>query len=200
MTPRQRLWPLCAALALAGGGAGLGSGAAAQPVAYVLDPERSVVHFEVLHFGTSTVRGRFGPVSGGVTLDRNAGRGEINLQMATAAVDTGVRVFDVRLREPDLLASAEFPAAYFVATQMRFEEGRLAEVRGEITLRGVSQPLSLRAIRFACLADAAGNGESCGGDFEGELRRSDFGINFGLPFIADRVRLFVAAQGRRVPG
>ena len=104
-------------------------------------------------------------------------------------------VFNARLREADLLASTEFPDAYFVATRFRFEGDRLAEVRGEFTLRGVSQPLSLFARRFACRSDEGT--EVCGGDFEGELLRSDFGATFGLPFVADRVRLVVQVEGRR---
>lgn len=188
MTPHPLALPLCIALASFGAGA--------EPFLYVIDPERSAVHFEVLHFGTSTIRGRVGAVSGGVTLDRSAGRGEVRLQIATGAIDTGLRVFDARLREPDLLASTDFPVAHFVASQMRFENERLTEVRGEFTLRGVSQALSLYALRFAC-QPGEGGGEVCGGDFEGFFRRSDFGMNFGLPFVGDRVRLFVAVQGRR---
>ena len=170
-------------------------GAGAQPAAYVLDPAHSFVHFEVLHFGTSTSSGRFGPVAGVVTLDRSAGRGEVSLRIPTAGVDTGLPVFNARLREADLLASAEFPEAYFVATTFRFEGQALAEVRGEFTLRGVSQPLSLFARRFACRRDEGT--EVCGGDFEGELLRSDFGVSYLLPFVANRVRLTVQVEGRR---
>ena len=171
--------------------------AAAAPAVYVLDPEHSFVHFEVTHFGTSTSRGRFGPVSGEVTLDRAQGTGEVGVRITTAGIDTGLAVFNARLRQPDLLASNEFPEAYFVARQFRFDDGRLAEVRGEFTFRGTSQPLSLRARLFACRTD--GKSEVCGGDFEGELKRSDFGATFLLPFVGDRVRLLVQVEGRRTP-
>lgn len=171
--------------------------AAAAPAVYVLDPEHSFVHFEVTHFGTSTSRGRFGPVSGEVTLDRAQGTGEVGVRITTAGIDTGLAVFNARLRQPDLLASNEFPEAYFVARQFRFDDGRLAEVRGEFTFRGTSQPLSLRARLFACRTD--GKSEVCGGDFEGELKRSDYGATFLLPFVGDRVRLLVQVEGRRTP-
>jgi len=169
--------------------------AAAQPAVYVLDPAHSFVHFEVLHFGTSTTRGRFGPVQGEVTLDRAKARGEVGLRVATGRVDTGIPVFNARLREPDLLASAEHPEAFFVARNFRFEGAQLVEVRGEFTLRGTSQALSLRARQFGCRMD--GDTEVCGGDFEGEILRSDFGATFGLPFIANQVRLVVQVEGRR---
>lgn len=169
--------------------------AVAAPVVYALDPEHSFVHFEVQHFGTSTSRGRFGPVSGEVTLDRTAGRGEVGLRIATAGVDTGMAVFNARLRQPDLLASGEFPEAFFVARNFRFDGDRVAEVRGEFTFRGVSQPLSLRMRHFGCRQDSGV--EVCGGDFEGELLRSEFGATFLLPLVGDRVRLIVQVEGRR---
>lgn len=169
----------------------------AEPAVYRLDPEHSFVHFEVRHFGTSTTRGRVGPLQAEVMLDRAAGRGEVNLRVATASVSTGLRFFDARLREEDLLASAAYPEAFFVATQFRFDGDRLAEVRGEFTLRGTSRPLELRAMRFACRTNAPDGREVCGGDFEGEFNRSDFGMSFGVPFVADRVRLVVQVEGVR---
>ena len=75
--------------------------------------------------------------------------------------------------------------------------GRLLEVRGEFTLRGVKQPLTLRATRFACEQREMLQREVCGGDFEAEVERSAFGAVFGLPFVADRVRIVIQAEGVR---
>jgi polyisoprenoid-binding protein YceI len=170
--------------------------ALAAPVTYTLLPEQSFVQFEVMHFGTSTSRGRFGPLQGEVTLDRDKRQGEVSLRINTAAVDTGLRIFNARLREPDLLDSAQFPEAYFVARNFSFDGDRVAAVRGEFTLRGISQGLTLKALRFGCRSDDQ-PGEICGGDFEGEVKRSDFGATFGLPLVGDRVRLVVQVEGRR---
>ena len=169
----------------------------AAPVEYRFDPSHTFVHFEVRHFGTSTLRGRFGPIEGGVVLDREAGTGNLTVNVATAGVSSGVRVFDGRLREPDLLAVAEFPQASFVADRFVFDAGRLAEVKGSLTLRGVRQPLTLRALRFACEMREMLQREVCGGDFEAEFERSAFGIVFGSPFVADRVRLVIQVEGIR---
>jgi polyisoprenoid-binding protein YceI len=191
-TPSLHIAAAGAALFLAATACG---SAHAQALAYTLDPDHSFVHFEVQHFGTSTTRGRFGPVRGVVVLDRAAGRGEVSLRIPTDSVDTGIPVFNARLRQADLLASAEHPEAFFVATRFRFEGERLAEVRGEFTLRGIGQALSLHATHFACRA--VDGGEVCGGDFEGEVQRSDFGATFGLPLVGDRVRLKVQVEGKR---
>jgi polyisoprenoid-binding protein YceI len=64
-------------------------------------------------------------------------------------------------------------------------------------LRGVSRPLGLRATHFACRTDEMLKREVCGGDFEGELLRSDYGSTFGLPFVGDKVRLLISVEGVR---
>jgi polyisoprenoid-binding protein YceI len=169
--------------------------AQAEPVTYSLVPEQSFVQAEFLHFSTSTSRIRFGPIQGQVQLDRQAKKGEVSLRINTAAVDTGFGFFNARLREPDLLASTEHPEAFFVARDFRFDGDRVTEVRGEFTLRGISQGLTLKALRFGCRKDD--QGEICGGDFEGDLKRSEFGASFGLPLVGDKVRLVVQVEGRR---
>jgi polyisoprenoid-binding protein YceI len=171
--------------------------AGAEPVVYRIDPLHTFVHFEVLHFGTSTVRGRFGNIEGQVELDRAAGSGFAVLRIPTATVDTGVPAFDTRLREPDLLASEAYPEARFVAMRFRFEGAQLKSVSGELTLRDVRQVLELRALRFGCHTHPQLQREVCGGDFEGELERASFGASFGMPFVANRVRLKVQVEGLR---
>lgn len=170
-----------------------------QALQYTLDPAHSWVHFEVLHFNTSTIRGRIGPIGGTVLLDPVAGTGDVRLAVRTATVSTGIAFFDSRLRQDDLLASEAYPEAYFVATRFTFSEGRVAALRGEFTWRGVGQPLQLNALRYACRRDD-GDGtpaEVCGGDFEGEVLRGDHGASFGLPLVGNRVRLLVQVEGRR---
>lgn len=175
------------------------SAAQSQPLQYVLDPERSWVHFEVLHFNTSTIRGRIGPINGSVLIDPAAGSGDVRLAVRTGTVSTGLGFFDARLREGDLLSSEAFPDAYFVATRFTFSQGRVVTLRGEFTWRGVSQPLELTARRYGCRMDdsATAPAEVCGGDFEGEVLRSEFGANFGLPLVGNRVRLLVQVEGKR---
>ena len=181
----------CAALVLAQ------AVATAQPVVYRLDPQHTFVTFEVTHFGTSTLRGRWPVAEGFVELDRAAQRGYVSLRIATAQVDTGMPVFDARLRQDDLLATDAHPVAYFVASDFRFDGDQVVAVNGELTLRGISQGLALRGQRFGCHTHPQLRREVCGGDFEGELRRGDFGAGFGIPFVANRVRLVVQVEGIR---
>jgi len=165
------------------------------PVTYQLDPNHTFVTFEVMHFVTSTLRGRIGPVNGEVTIDRAAKAGDLRLSIPVTTVSSGSRMLDARLKEPDLLATSEYPEAYFVATRFQFDaSGGVKEVRGEFTLRGVSEPLSLQARSFACRQDAMLKRQVCGGDFDGVLKRSRFGATLGLPFVGDDVHLVVQVE------
>lgn len=166
----------------------------AQTATWSLDPDHTRVHWEVSHFGTSTHRGRFDDVRGRIDWDRTANQAEVSIVIGTASVNTGGAALDGVLRSSKFLSSDSSPDAYFVAKQWRVGADGLPEMRGEFTLRGLSQPLSLKATSFGCHPRPQDGREACGGDFEGVLSRSDFGITFGLPFIGDRVKLLVQVE------
>ena len=191
MNPAPALWRLALGLLAPA------APAAAQPVLYRLDPQHSFVTFEVMHFGTSTLRGRFAVAEGRVELDRAAQRGTVTLSIATAHVSTGTPELDARLREADMLASVDYPLAHFSASDFEFDGAKVSAVRGELRLRGWGRTLELRALRFGCHTHPELQREVCGGDFEGELRRSDFGAGWGVPFVSNRVRLVVQVEGIR---
>lgn len=194
----HRLISLTLAGALLAGLAGVPASALADAVAYRLDPSHSFASFELLHFDTSTVRGRFGPINGDITLGREAGRGRVQVVIDTAAVSTGLGVLDARLRQDDMLAVAAHPQAFFVAERFEFDaQGGVAALSGEFTLRGSSQPLRLVAQRFRCYLNPLFRREVCGGDFEAEISRASFGISHSLPFVADAVRLKIAVEAIR---
>ncbi len=173
--------------------------AKAQPVIYLIDPEHTQIWWGVRHLGTSTARGRFDHIAGRIVLDRAAGAGDVSIVVDTASVSSGVPVLDKMLRGTDFLASDAWPQAYFIGNQLRFEAGKLRELRGEFTLRGVSRGLSLIARRFHCRSEP-NTQEVCGGDFEATLERSDFGITYGLPFVGNEVALSISIEATRSPG
>jgi len=172
--------------------------AQAEPAHYRFDPTHTFAVFELLHFGTSTIRGRFGPLNGEATLDRVARKGRVQVEIDTAQASTGVAVLDERLKEPDMLAVQAHPRAYLVAERFEFDEaGKVKSLRGEFTLRGASIPLTLTAVRFNCYTSPLIRREVCGGDFEGSFSRSAAGITHSLPFVADTVRLLVQVEAIR---
>ena len=165
--------------------------------AYRLDPAHSFIQFEVRHFGASTLRGRLGPVEGHVTLDPTGSGTQASIRLPMAMLDTGVKPLDARLRKPEFFDTEAHPVTWFVARHFEWEGAQLKAVRGELTLKGISQGLTLRALRFNCYPHPMLKREVCGGDFEGTLLRSDFRMDFGVPFVADAVRVVVQVEGIR---
>jgi polyisoprenoid-binding protein YceI len=84
-----------------------------------------------------------------------------------------------------------------VAERFVFDGDTVRELRGELTVRGASQPFTLKAVHYGCYRHPMLQREVCGGDFEGELLRSDFGASFGVAFVSDRVKLKVQVEGLR---
>ena len=170
------------------------SGAAAG---YTLDPTHTFVHWEILHMGTSTIRGRFDKSSGSVQFDPKAQVLEVGIAVETASVNSGVPILDNLIRGTAMIDAVANPQAFFTARGARFEGDTPRELRGEFTLRGISQPLTLRTLRWKCGLNLLFRREVCGGDFEGEFIRSAFGITHSLPFVADRVKLLIQVEGIR---
>lgn len=172
-----------------------------EPPRYTFDPSHTFVTFEVLHFDTATIRGRFGPLQGQAEWSPGpGGPGRIQVIVDVAAVSTGLPVLDALLKGADLLDAASHPQAFFIAQDLLSDaQGRLQTVQGVLTLRGVDRPLTLRAERFRCYLNPLFRREVCGGDFVGEIRRSDFGIQHSLGFVADTVRLRIQVEGIRQP-
>ena len=162
---------------------------------WTLDPTHTSVHWELVHMGTSTIRGRFDKAGGVVQFDAKAQRLDLSITIATASVSSGVPLLDAQLKGREMLDVAAHPQAYFTARGARFEGEVPRELRGEFTLRGISQPLTLRTLRWNCALNPLFRRTVCGGDFEGELIRSSFGITHSLPFVADRVRLLIQVEG-----
>ncbi len=78
--------------------------------------------------------------------------------------------------------------------QFVFEGDRPVAVEGELTMLGVTQPLRLEITRMKCGLNLAARKRGCGADATGALRRSQFGLRNGLPFVGDEVRLRIQAE------
>ena len=166
----------------------------AQPVYYDVEPTHTFVHFDVLHSRTSTNRGRFDTVEGHVMIDREAKKGEASITVRPASVNTGVEPYNAHLRNADFLHIDAFPSATFESSVFAFEGDTVKSVSGTFTLLGKSQPVTLNAERFNCYDSRHAKTEVCGGDFTTTLKRSDFGMNYGLPGIPDEVRIFIQIE------
>lgn len=166
----------------------------AQEVFYDVEPTHTFVHFDVLHSGTSTNRGRFDTVEGSVMIDRQAQKGQASITVRPGSVSTGVEPYNDHLRNADFLHVDAFPTATFEGGDFSFEGDKVKSINGALTLLGQTQPVTLNAERFNCYDSRHAKTEVCGGDFTTTLQRSDFGMDYGLPGIPDEVRIFIQIE------
>lgn len=175
--------------------AALGAGIAhAEPVTYAVDPTHTFVTFEAKHFGTSTNRGRFDKKSGSVTIDAAAKTGKVDISIDMGSINTGTEAFNNHLKSKDFFNVEAFPKATFVSDKVIFEGDKVTAVVGTLTLLGKGQTVTLKANNYGCYQNPMLKREVCGGDFDTTITRSEFGMNYGLPFIPDNVRLVIQVE------
>jgi polyisoprenoid-binding protein YceI len=165
------------------------SAATAAPVTYKIDPNHTHPLVELDHFaGLSTWRGLFRTTSGTITLDREHATGTVEAVIDTASIEFGhERLNEIAVRtkigEWNGLDVENFPTASYHGTLGGFRQGAPTRIEGELTLRGVTRPLSLRIESFKCIPDhPIVKREVCGADALGTFNRADFGINTGVQY------------------
>lgn len=171
---RLSLFPAAAAVVL------LASTVSAQAASYAIDPTHTYVTFEIGHFGTSTNRGRFDKKEGSVEFDRAAKTGKVEIVVDTSSISTGFAMFNKHLQSAELFDVEKFPTMKFAADKFVFNGDKVAEVTGTLTLLGKTNPLTLKATNFNCYENPMLKREVCGGDFEGTLDRTQYGMNYGI--------------------
>ncbi len=181
--------------------------AQAQAENYVIDPFHTVPYFEVDHLGFATMRGRFDRATGKFSIDRAAKSGSVEIEIPTASVNTGdtdragrPRTRDEHLKNADFFNAQEFPTITFKSTRVVFKGDEPASVEGNMTMLGVTRPVTLNLERWKCGSDMRTQGKryQCGGNASGSFKRSDFGMKFGLPVaVGDDVKIWMSFYGFR---
>ena len=168
--------------------------ASAESATYLVEPTHSFVMFEVKHFGTSTSRGRFDKKEGTIAFDKAAKTGKADITIDTGSINTGTAPFDKHLKSDDFFAAEKFPQARFVGDKFSFEGDKVTEIAGNLTLRGKTNPVVLKATNFNCYMNPMLKREVCGGDFETTIARSQYDVAYGLPGIPDNIKLLIQVE------
>jgi polyisoprenoid-binding protein YceI len=162
----------------------------AAPTEYVIDPARTTVSFAVKRLGFSR-GGEFTSVAGTVMLDAAANSGSVDIAVDTRSVRTGSEPEENFLRGPNMLNVEHDTEIAYKAGHIEFVNGRPLRIDGELTLRGVTRPVSLTVVGYACPIDLVPGRRKCVIDATAVFKRSEFGMTGYRPFISDDVRLSI---------
>ena len=171
---------------------------------FTIDPLHTFPNFTINHLGFSTIHGRFDKTSGTLTVDEAKHSGSVDVVIDAASVDTGYIKRDDHLRSPDFLNAAEFPEITYKSTKVTIKgdpEGEAtATVDGNLTISGVTKPVTLSVSRIHCginPMDPKKQQYRCGFDAHAKIKRSDFGVKFALPAIGDEMNIDLGVEAVR---
>jgi polyisoprenoid-binding protein YceI len=165
---------------------------------YTIDSAHTFPNFTISHLGFSTMHGRFNKTAGKLTLDEAKGTGSVDVVIDAASVDTGFQRRDDDLRSPSFLNAVEFPKITYKSTKVTINKDSTGVVEGNLTIAGVTKPVSLNVKRIHCGPDPFKKTEyRCGFDAETTIKRSDFGVKYGLPAIGDEMNIALEVEAKR---
>lgn len=171
-----------------------------QSGTYVLDPAHGKITWSMDHMGFSTYVGQFTDVSATLKLDvRNPSASKLQAEVKTDSVGSLNSALDGHLKAADFLDTAKHPTAGFQATRIRLVDADSAEISGNLTLRGVTKPIVILADFNQAGINPVDKKYTVGFDGHARIKRSEFGINYGVPVLGDDVTLHFEAEFKLQP-
>jgi polyisoprenoid-binding protein YceI len=160
---------------------------------YKIEPLHTQIGFSVLHLGYNPFMGLFSGVSGTLVLDpAKPAAARLNVTIPVDSIYTTVDDLTKELKGAPWFDTAKYPTATFSSTAVEVR-GTEAQISGNLTLHGVTRPITIQA-RFV----GAGNhpmtkAPAVGFEGRAQIKRSDFSVSNGVPFVSDEVNLTITA-------
>lgn len=164
-----------------------------------IDPSHTQVGFAVRHLMLASVKGRFGVVGGSVRLDPAASKPEVDVSIDAASITTGDAKRDEHLRSADFLHAEEHPALRFRGNRVDGNVETKFSLHGELTIRGVTRPVTLHVVNEGRVTDPWGN-QKAGYTATTTINRKDFGLEWNLALeaggvvVGDEVRITIETE------
>ena len=170
----------------------------ASPVTFSVDPEHTLPKFSYTHFGFSRQEVRFDRVTGKITLDMQAKTGSMTITIDMTSVNSGIELFNKHLRSGDFFNVDKYPTATFKASSITFEEDRPVSILGDLTLHGVTQPVTFTVTSFKHGPhEYHQNREAVGGTATATVSREQFGLGRFEPSVGDAVTISLGLEALR---
>ena len=168
--------------------------AMAAPETFVVEGTHTFPRFSYSHFGYSTQLSRFNKTSGKVIYDKAAKTGSVDIVIDTKSVDTGYATFDEHIQGEDFLDTAKYPTATFKSTKVNFDGDKPASIEGQLTLKGVTKPVTLTVSSFHAMPHPMLKKDAIGANASTVIKRSEFNAGKYAPNVGDEVTITVSLE------
>ena len=168
----------------------------AAPETFVVNSEygHTYPNFSWNHLGYSTQLARFDKTTGKIVIDRAAKTGSVDIVIDTTSVNTGSSVFNGHIQADDYLATAQFPTASFKSTAVKFDGDKPVAIEGNLTLKGVTKPVTLKVNAFKLAPHPMVKKDALGADASATVKRTDFNMGKNAPYVSDEVTITIAVE------
>jgi polyisoprenoid-binding protein YceI len=181
-------------LALAVALISLTASAFAAPETFNIDPAHTAPRFEYSHFGYSNQLHRFNTTSGKIVLDRAARTGSVEVAIDAKSVNTGYPLFNEHIQGEDFFSTTAYPTINFKSTKVKFKGDRPVAVEGNLTIKGITRPVSLKVTSFHAMPHPMVQKDAIGANAVARIKRSEFNMGKHAPFVSDDVTLTIAVE------
>jgi polyisoprenoid-binding protein YceI len=165
-----------------------------QEGAYTVEPGHTRVLFAVSHMGFTSWYGEFTRVSGALNLTpKSVGGSTLEIHIPTNTVSTSNAKLDSELKGSQWLDTEKYPEIVFKAKQVQQTSEGSAKVTGDLTLHGVTKPVTLDVKFNGAGTNPLDKKYTVGFEVSGSIKRSDFGVNTYVPLIGDDVKIIISA-------
>ncbi len=168
--------------------------ALAAPETFNIEPTHTFPRFEYNHLGYSNQQHRFEKTSGKIVLDRAAKTGSVDVSIDTKSVNTGSALFNGHIQGADYFDTDKYPAITFKSTAVKFDGDKPVAVEGNLTIKGVTKPVTLTVTNFHSMPHPMLKKDAIGGNAVAKVKRSEFNMGKNVPYVGDEVTLNIAVE------
>lgn len=174
--------------------ASFATSAFAAPETYVIDPVHTSPRFEYSHFGYSNQIHSFDKTSGTIVFDRAARTGSVDVTIDVKSVNTGYPLFNEHIQDEEFFDTAKYPTITFKSTAVKFEGDKPVSVDGNLTIKGVTKPVTLTLTSFQAMPHPIMKKDAIGANATTKIKRTEFNMGKYAPYVSDDVTLSIAME------
>lgn len=170
------------------------SSAFAAPETYGLDSNHTFANFSYSHMGLSSQISKFSKTSGTVVYDKVAKTGSVDVTIDMKSVDTGSNLFNGHIQGGDFLDTEKYPTATFKSTKVVFEGDKPATIEGNLTIKGVTKPVTLTVTHFKNMEHPMLKKDAIGANASTAIKRTEFNAGKYAPLVGDDVTITISLE------
>ena len=165
---------------------------------YIIEPNHTSVVWFASHFGFSNPSGKFSEVEGSIIfVEASPQKSVVDVTIKTESLFTGLEKFDKHLNSADFFNVDKFSTAKFVSKEIILAGKNKAKIKGDLTLLGITKTVILNAKFNKAALSPISQKQTIGFSATSVIKRSEFGLDYGIPGVSDEVNLMIEVEANR---